>query len=325
MQETRSQTVSLIVPVYNAAQTLEACVDSLLKQTHSELEIILVDDGSADTSLEICNRLAEQDDRIVVLHHPNHGVSYTRNRGLEKATGTYVMFADADDTVLPDMVERYYAAAVSAQAEIVIGGIIFVKNGVETVKLPPGDRYDPNTPIDYMAQDFRGIFGYVPNKMYLRSFLTDHHLRFPEDCAVQEDMLFALDAYDCCQTVEQIQYAGYVYLMPEKEKELSFDDLIKNRIMLGKVAQKHGVDLTELKNLLNNTLYSALYHASDVETIKRYIDDSGIVCWIDYRLCQSKEKRFIIKAAINQNYYKIFRFFRFRKKVKIVLIKCPDE
>ena len=315
MQKMDSQTVSIIIPIYNAEQTLEACVDSLLNQTHSDLEIILVDDGSKDRSLELCNRLAEQNDRIVVLHHENHGVSYTRYQGIDKATGTYVMFVDADDTVLPDMVEQYYSAAVSAGCEIVIGGIIHVKNGVESILLPPGDQYDPNTPIDYMAQGFRGIFGYVPNKMYLRSFLIDHHLRFPEDYKAQEDLLFALSAYNCCQTIQSIQYAGYIYRVPEKDKEISFDALLKNKITLGTIAQKRGLDVTVLKNAINNTLYNALYVANDVETIKRYINETGAIDWIDDQLCRSKERKYIIKSAMKHKYNRLFRFFRFRKKV----------
>ena len=94
--------ISVIIPVYNAESTLRRCLDSILNQLYSSLEIILVDDGSKDNSGRICDEYGEQDDRIIVIHQGNKGVSLARNRGLDIAKGEYVGFVDYDDYIDPD-------------------------------------------------------------------------------------------------------------------------------------------------------------------------------------------------------------------------------
>ena len=103
--------VSIIVPVYNIEKYLSVCVDSLVKQTYPDLEIILVDDGSADGSAELCDALAEGDRRIRVIHKENGGLSDARNAGLAQATGDWVLFVDGDDFLVPDAVERLMVLA----------------------------------------------------------------------------------------------------------------------------------------------------------------------------------------------------------------------
>ena len=98
--------VSVIVPIYNKEQYLEECVNSIQLQTLNELEIILVDDGSTDASGQICDRIAESDQRVVVVHTENAGVCAARNMGLKLATGEYIGFVDADDYVSTDMYQK---------------------------------------------------------------------------------------------------------------------------------------------------------------------------------------------------------------------------
>ena len=98
--------VSIIVPIYNLEQYCSYCIDSLLAQTYENIEILLIDDGSKDRSLAICQEYAERDSRIRVIHQENQGVSAARNRGLDEARGDYIMFVDGDDIVAPNIVER---------------------------------------------------------------------------------------------------------------------------------------------------------------------------------------------------------------------------
>ena len=95
--------VSVIVPVYNAEKYLQECVDSILRQTLADLELILVDDGSTDTSPALCDRYAEQDLRVRVIHQANAGSSAARNRGIEVATGEWIAFVDSDDFIDANM------------------------------------------------------------------------------------------------------------------------------------------------------------------------------------------------------------------------------
>ena len=107
-----SDLISIIVPVYNVADYLDGCVQSIIDQDYPQLEIILVDDGSTDNSGVLCDRWAERDERIQVIHKTNGGLSDARNAGIDAAHGTYYMFVDSDDTIAPDAVGTMYAAAV---------------------------------------------------------------------------------------------------------------------------------------------------------------------------------------------------------------------
>ncbi|MCR4791141.1 MAG: glycosyltransferase [Lachnospiraceae bacterium] len=99
-------TVTVIIPVYNNIKTLEKCVDSVIGQTYADLEIILADDGSTDSSEKLCDKYRESDSRVVVLHAENKGVAYARNQGMKIARGKYIAFVDADDHIVPEYIEK---------------------------------------------------------------------------------------------------------------------------------------------------------------------------------------------------------------------------
>ncbi len=121
--------VSVIIPVYNVEKYLQRCFDSVVNQTLKEIEIILVNDGSSDSSGEICDRLEKTDSRVRVIHKQNGGLSDARNAGIEAAQGEFLSFIDSDDYVVPDMLEYLYINAVNSGAQIATGTMIMVKNG----------------------------------------------------------------------------------------------------------------------------------------------------------------------------------------------------
>lgn len=100
--------ISVIVPIYNVEEYLPTCIESILNQTHKNLEILLIDDGSTDSSGKICDEYARQDNRCIVIHQPNKGLSGARNIGLDHATGEYISFIDSDDYIHPQMLETLY-------------------------------------------------------------------------------------------------------------------------------------------------------------------------------------------------------------------------
>ena len=112
--------LSVVIPIYNAEDFLEKCVDSVLKQTENDIEIILVDDGSKDKSLLICNKISAKDKRVKVIHQKNAGVSAARNCGIAVANGEYIGFIDADDWIAPNMYERLLSEAKNTNADIVM-------------------------------------------------------------------------------------------------------------------------------------------------------------------------------------------------------------
>ena len=111
--------VSVIIPVYNIKDYIGKCIESVIGQTYKELEIILIDDGSMDGSGDICDRYAVQDERIKVIHTCNEGVSSARNKGLEIMRGDYVLFADGDDWLASNMIERLLSFMLEVNAQIV--------------------------------------------------------------------------------------------------------------------------------------------------------------------------------------------------------------
>lgn len=118
--ETKQKTVSVIVPVYNTEKQLPRCIGSLRNQTYKELEILLIDDGSGDGSLKLCEKAAGEDKRIKVIRKENGGVSSARNEGLSQAGGELIMFVDSDDWIEPDMIERMVRAEKEFRVPLVI-------------------------------------------------------------------------------------------------------------------------------------------------------------------------------------------------------------
>ena len=114
--------VTVVLPIYNVEKYLDRCMKSIVNQTYRNLEIILVDDGSPDHCPEICDRWAETDNRIRVIHKENAGLGMARNTGIENASGEYICLFDSDDYVALDLVEKAYTLAQESQADIVIFG-----------------------------------------------------------------------------------------------------------------------------------------------------------------------------------------------------------
>ena len=180
--------ISIVVPVYNAAKTLPRCVRSLTGQTYQNLEILLVNDGSKDNSLDICREVAGQDGRIRVIDKPNGGVSSARNAGLDAASGELVMFCDSDDWAEPDW--------CAAMLEHFTPGDLTICE-IDREDIPP-EKEKPELEIMERKELLHAplLMCAVYNKIYLRSVIERNHLRFPEKLSLGEDFAFVL-SYVC--------------------------------------------------------------------------------------------------------------------------------
>ncbi len=187
-------TISVIIPIYNAEPFLPACLDSVQAQTHRELEIILVNDGSTDGSGAICDRYAAGDARIRVIHQENGGVSRARNRGLELATGELISFIDGDDTMEPNMYELLVRCMEEHDADISHCGYKhLVRDEVrlvnDTRQIRPQTRDEA---LDCFVSGW--LFGGgLWNKLFRRELLEG--LSFREDLKNNEDILFNFEAF----------------------------------------------------------------------------------------------------------------------------------
>lgn len=181
-------TVSIIVPVYNTAVYLPACIDSILAQSYTDFELILVDDGSTDDSLQVCETYAARDARIRVLHQQNAGVSAARNLGVEQAQGDWLCYVDSDDVVLPAYLQDMLAVADSEDC-LVMGNISDsrMKGLITSDVVLEGEAM-----VRYMlSHNILNLSGPVA-KLYNRATLVRYGIRFPQDIHYGEDMLYFL-------------------------------------------------------------------------------------------------------------------------------------
>lgn len=188
--------VSIIVPVYNAEQFLQYCVQSIQAQTYTNIELILVDDGSSDNSLSLCNTLASKDNRIIVLHQENKGVSAARNLGIKKAEGDIIGFADADDVIHPQMIERCVSALLEANADIIAFGYRSISNRTLFVEEHAKHSKYKILSIDEAIEELfdSSIAGFLCNKLYrskvFKSENLDESLHICEDLEMNFRLLY---------------------------------------------------------------------------------------------------------------------------------------
>lgn len=195
-----SPIVSVIVPVYNAELHLNECVESICNQSYSNIEIILVDDGSTDSSGKLCDEWVGKDHRIEVIHNPNGGVSSARNAGISIARGRYVTFCDSDDYLEPDYLDTLIAAAQNNPDHGHIWCVFQTVSGYNKESPIPcmiDDRselfYDKN---EYMTLHELWLDCSPCNKLYKREIIEKNHVVFDEFLSLGEDMLFNLAYMD---------------------------------------------------------------------------------------------------------------------------------
>lgn len=204
--------LSIIVPVYNVEKYLSKCIESILSQTFTDFELILIDDGSPDNCGKIIDSYAEKDSRIVAIHQKNKGVSAARNAGLRIAKGKYIGFVDPDDYIDADMYSKMIALAKKNGSEIVCCGVSDVdeygKVSSHKIDLP---EIMNRTDFLYHLYDVpRSLGGAVWNKVFLREKI---YIEFDEDYSVGEDWLFLVKICMKCSTFSVVGDALYNYLL----------------------------------------------------------------------------------------------------------------
>ena len=231
--------VSIILPVYNAQNHLARCVGSICAQTYRNIEIIILNDGSKDQSLPVCEEFRQKDPRILLVDKANSGVSDTRNLGLKLASGKYVEFVDSDDYLDPDFTERLVAAAEENEADFVIAPYKMVipagaskpeqvldkiqdELGVMSVARPPEVReygflpagvYDKDTfALRLMDKPASYFYSVLWNKLYRRDILTGNDIQFVSEMRWAEDLVFNMQYIQYAETFVSIDKAGYYYV-----------------------------------------------------------------------------------------------------------------
>lgn len=180
--------VSIIVPVYNVEKYLRRCLESISVQTHSNIEIIVIDDGSSDSCFEICDEYELLDNRVKVLHQKNHGVSFSRNVGIDIASGDYLMFIDSDDYITDNAVEKLLENANEYNLDISYGNFMEINKTEIQSYLFHGQYYHLFSGTDFIKNQLKAGKLYVPVVMgiYKREFIIQNKLYF-KNGIVHED------------------------------------------------------------------------------------------------------------------------------------------
>ena len=224
--------ISVIVPVYNVAQYLEKSIASIQKQTYQNLEIILVDDGATDESGRLCDSIAEQDDRVSVLHKKNEGLSQARNDGMKQAHGDYLIFIDSDDYIHPAMIQSLYEQLIQEDADVSSCGVMNVYANDESPQSANQDVYFVCDSQTFLKEYLIGekIPGTICNKLIKREIATA--LSFPKGL-IYEDAYYHFDLIKLAKKYVVNTKPYYYYFhrgdsittKPYAEKDLAYIDI----------------------------------------------------------------------------------------------------
>lgn len=233
----QTELISIVIPVYNVKRYLNECINSVLKQSYNNLEIILVDDGSTDGSSEICNRYQNKDNRIVVIHQSNQGLSAARNKGISIAKGKYVTFIDSDDYVAKELIEYLYSAVNKVKSRISVCDYVQVEESVASDSIIEKYRNNEELKIEHIEGNIAIKEVYHRNihcldfiavaKLYDISLFTDLKIQFPVG-KLHEDAFTTYKLFYETQTIAYIQYPLYFYRM--RQGSITKSDFSERRL-----------------------------------------------------------------------------------------------
>lgn len=349
ISDKQEKIVSIIIPVYNAEKCLGYCLNSIASQTYRNLEIILVNDGSTDDSLKICNNYAFLDPRIRVIDIPNAGVSNARNVGLKAAAGEYIEFADADDVLNPKMVETLVDKMDTYQSDLVICGfeMVSLNSNQQPQDIIHFNSASLGEECVYTQQLFfeklscilwrTSLLECPWNKMFRKDIIRNYNLQFPIDKSLGEDFCFNIDYFAYVDKVVILSDELYYYMQINQtaltrkfqanyfEDQLylikKFDDVVRKNIKLSKQERVYLAEYMVAKTIQsirhlfdeNSGLASAQRKARIAEIINNsYVRDAiKLAEYIDDRYLWIKNE--IEKSDIK----KIYTFFEKNTEQKI--------
>lgn len=295
--------ISVIVPVYNSVPYLRRCIDSILSQTFTDYELLLVDDGSTDGSGSICDGYAARDNRVKVFHKANGGVSSARNVGLANAKGEWIAFCDSDDMVYPSWLSNF-GLGKTADYD-------FISQGFEADKSVFGkeekqERYIYNSEyagkvadvMDMLVKSERGIFLFV--SIFRKSIIKVNKLAFDERLKHAEDGVFIFKYLSYCKKAKGINKVGYYYYVPDWNAKYIKDG--KSNIIVA--------------NSLYGSISCIMKDRPHDELLRFYREDLTSK-YIDEFKSKGSDKRKCLKGlrSILKNYFKQSQLFYLTKLV----------
>lgn len=310
--------VSIIIPVYNVERYLNQCLDSVVNQTLKEMEIIVINDGSTDNSLEIIKKYQNLYDLITVIDKKNEGVSIARNLGLEIAKGEYIYFLDSDDYIELNMLEKMYHIAKREDADIVQCGIeIFENNTENKISLYYGQ--EENLTILSKEEAVKKylryqIPGYSVNKIVKRNLIEDLNIRFPR-ISCFEDMLPTLQIFIGANKVVLLREALYHYRQTPGSLSKTIDE---KKVLMYINEVKSCLDLVykELEELEFTNEIQCFKVINYLNAINWYIK-----CFeCDRKKIKKNYQEYFEKLQIDYHTMKVLKLKELKRNYKIIFI-----
>lgn len=270
--------ISVIVPVYNAQNTINRCIDSILSQTFTDFEVLFVNDGSKDESGRMCYDYAEKDSRVRVFNKSNGGVCSARNMGLENASGDWITFCDSDDWVGEDWL-MIYSLGINQCVDVVIQGIDYSREGDRSRYSHVGTSYIGDVKNGLLEINKYKIVGYPVNKLFKRSIIRDNNLLFDTKFRTREDFDFVMRYMIYAKNMVCFEEGSYKYDMPDySNKYTNNDSFWCNCSILQSINTIFAHAINPLSERvyadINNSLFDAYNRAlPDCKSrLKRYLD-----------------------------------------------------
>lgn len=268
---TGQRLISIIIPAYNAEAVLQRCLRSVQQQTYKNFEAIVVNDGSKDGTAEIVDRLASSDPRFKAIHQHNQGVSAARNKALDKASGDFVTFIDADDYVKPDYLQKLHGAMIEKNADMAAGGYYELSPyAKKPVPLHDLQKFFPQSMIsrdNFQSVLFSGVTGVLWGKMFRRDIIEKFRLRLNPDISYSEDLVLVLQYTNEIDNIAVVNDQLYYYDRTGEDGLSSRygEGFLKNIKLANQELKRHykRPDLAEvLSKRTTAALYTVLYHTA---------------------------------------------------------------
>jgi len=299
--------ISVIIPIYNAGLNLKKCIDSIVNQTYKNIEIILVDDGSTDNSLDICKKYKSIDNRIILIHQKNYGVSHARNVGIENSSGDYLSFIDSDDYLELDCYEKVINCISKSKCEIVSFAINFEdKKGIKSNEIIKAshDMILKTKGECFIQTKFEPIMWRCCNKVFKRNIIVQKNIKFNTKTNQGEDGLFVLNILDSNDNISMYYINELLYNYVQYDSSSSH-----------KISEKK---MIEWLNTLHE--YINIYRKNNI-----YCDDIKIIYMTNFRKAKMKYNNDMLNSnqVIFNEYKKEIRFknLNLKQKFKLFVLK----
>lgn len=342
--------ITVVVPVYNAERHLEKTITSILNQTYPHFELILVDDGSMDQSLQICQHYEKEDQRIRVMQQTNSGVSAARNSGIDASNGEFLVFVDSDDYIEENTIEVLIDYYRSPNELIIYGYYIHNLNKGNQVLLNSGNRETKKLTIAEFASDFwfyyeRGITNSPCNKLYVSSIIKENKLYFPVGVRMGEDVAFNIKYFEKVSHIKVIDKYLYHYLLypSQSTRQVNLtirEDMIFFLTRIESFIRDYSGSKTETANWRqhNQQLYKHLltalrmvYQTNDItyherlKYVKKTMDSFHHIFHNEMNFPKNKFDKVIVHYLINQNYKKVHQLLTLTETTKMKIKRVKNR